>query len=118
MGAEIRQEIALDEFVIMPNHLHGIVMIGGSMRCNSSMDRGRRGSPAGPVSGSIGAIVGQFKSIVAKRINTMRKATGCPVWQRNYYEHIIRGERDLLMIREYIANNPLQWELDENNRQI
>jgi REP element-mobilizing transposase RayT len=60
-------------------------------------------------------MIGQFKSIVAKRINALRVTPGCPVWQRNFYEHVIRDETDLQAIREYIVNNPLQWELDENN---
>jgi REP element-mobilizing transposase RayT len=52
---------------------------------------------------------------VTKRINVLRDNPGCPVWQRNYYEHVIRNETDLANIRQYIANNPLKWDLDENN---
>ncbi len=65
------------------------------------------------VSGSLGAIIGQFKSKSAKRINEMRKMKGQPVWQRGFHDHIIRNEADLARIREYIRNNPLQWALDE-----
>jgi putative transposase len=67
------------------------------------------------ISGSVGAIVGQFKSTVTKRINEIRNTPGRPVWQRNYYEHIIRDEGDLNRIREYIINNPARWAEDENN---
>ncbi len=74
--------------------------------------------PAGPASGSIGAIIGQFKSIVTKRINKIRNTSGIPVWQRNYYEHIIRNEDEFNRIREYIINNPLNWAEDENNPSI
>ncbi|EKD34944.1 MAG: hypothetical protein ACD_75C02115G0001 [uncultured bacterium] len=56
-----------------------------------------------------------FKTFSARRINTLRNNPGCPVWQRNYYEHVIRNEGDLANIRQYIANNPLKWDLDENN---
>ena len=57
-------------------------------------------------------VVGYFKMNSAKQINTLRNTTGMPVWQRNYYEHIIRNENKLNKIREYIQNNPLKWHLD------
>jgi len=71
--------------------------------------------PIGLKSGSIGAIIGQFKSITAKRINALRQTPGTPVWQRNYYEHIIRNEESLESIRLYIQHNPWKWALDEEN---
>jgi len=58
----------------------------------------------------LGAIIRSFKSAVTKRINAMRDTHGTPVWQRNYYEHVIRNKRALQRIREYIANNPLRWD--------
>ena len=69
----------------------------------------------GTVPGSLGAIIQNFKSVSTRKINKMRDNPGCPVWQRNYYEHVIRNEADLDNIRQYIANNPLKWDLDENN---
>ncbi len=60
-------------------------------------------------------IIGWFKMNTAKSINQMRNSEGRPVWQKNYYEHVVRNEKDLRSIQEYIINNPLQWELDENN---
>ena len=60
-------------------------------------------------------IVRQFKTFSARRINTLRKTPGVPLWQRNYYEHIVRNEEDCLRIAEYIINNPLTWGSDENN---
>ena len=72
-------------------------------------------SPHGPPSGSLGAIIGQFKSAASKRINKLRGTPGIPIWQRNYYEHIIRNEDDLAEIREYIMNNPQRWEFDKEN---
>jgi len=74
-----------------------------------------RPSPTGVKSGSLGAIIGQFKSIATKKINKIRKSPGYPVWQRNYYERIIRNENELHKIWEYINSNPFQWEIDENN---
>jgi REP element-mobilizing transposase RayT len=88
--------IELDAFVIMPNHVHGIVVIGEAAPC------------------SLSEIVRQLKTFSARRINKMRGTQGILVWQRNYYEHIIRGEDDLNSLREYIDNNPVNWQLDEN----
>ncbi|EKD34841.1 MAG: hypothetical protein ACD_75C02165G0001, partial [uncultured bacterium] len=68
-------------------------------------------APKGPQPGSIGAIMAQFKSVVTKRINAMRGSAGAPVWQRNYYERVIRDENELSRARQYIVNNPMQWEL-------
>jgi REP element-mobilizing transposase RayT len=64
---------------------------------------------------SIASIIGGFKSAVSRRINEQRGTPGAPVWQRNYYEHIIRNDNELNAIREYIVNNPLKWALDRNN---
>lgn len=69
----------------------------------------------GTVSGSLGSVIQNFKSVSTRKINKMRNNPGCPVWQRNYYEHVIRNETDLANIRQYIANNPMKWDLDENN---
>jgi REP element-mobilizing transposase RayT len=71
--------------------------------------------PTGPPSGSLGAIVGNFKSVTARRINRVRKTPGVRVWQRNYYEHIIRNERELNGIRQYIRDNPARWAEDREN---
>jgi putative transposase len=80
---------------------------------------GRNASPlpmaSGAPSGSLGAIIGNFKSVTARRVNQIRRTPGAPVWQRNYYEHIIRTERALTAIREYIAGNPARWRLDKYN---
>ena len=60
-------------------------------------------------------IIRAFKSFSARRINTLRHTPGTPVWQRNYSEHIIRDEKEMDAIRQYILNNPQQWELDPEN---
>ncbi len=107
----IRQEIEMDVFVVMPNHIHGIMNI-------INMDVGATGrSPlrGGPPARSLGAFVAGFKSAVTKRINEMRHTPGSPVWQRNYYEHVVRDDEELLRVREYILHNPLDWENDREN---
>ena len=109
----IRFEIELDEFVVMPNHFHGIVVIQGrGDRPVAPMEH-----RPGPQPRSIGALVAGFKSAVTKNINEIRTTPGLPVWQRNYYEHIIRDEKSYLRIAEYIVNNPLNWQQDQYNEQ-
>ena len=75
------------------------------------------GSPVrereGPAAGSLGAMIGQWKSRATKRIWKLTGMQGRPIWQRNYYEHIIRDEADVRRIEEYIQNNPRRWEQDQ-----
>ncbi|MGD1932579.1 MAG: transposase [Leptolyngbyaceae cyanobacterium] len=66
-----------------------------------------------PVAGSLGTIIGSYKSAVTKHINLQRQAPKMPVWQSNYYEHIIRNERVMTDIRQYIHNNPASWQADQ-----
>jgi REP element-mobilizing transposase RayT len=106
-SAELRTEIALGEFLVMPNHLHGIVHILATQNGPPMLCRG-----AWPQPRSIGALVAGFKSSCTKRINEQRNHPGSPVWQRNYYEHIIRDAADYERIAEYIAINPLRWDTD------
>jgi putative transposase len=67
---------------------------------------------------SLGAFMAGFKSSTTKQINIIRATPGIPVWQRNYYEHVIRTDDELNKTREYIINNPMQWELDEENPNV
>jgi len=108
-SSAIRREIEMDVFIVMPNHVHGIVNI---------VDVGATGrSPlrSGPLARSLGAFIAGFKSAVTTRINELRHTPGSAVWQRNYYEHVIRNDEELLRVREYILNNPLDWENDREN---
>ena len=115
-SAEIRREIELDDWGVMPNHFHGILVIAG--RDTVFGGRGDRPvAPTGPQPRSIGAVMAGFKSAVTKRINERRKTPGEKLWQRNYWEHVIRNESELNRIREYIHNNPSQWEMDKLNPQ-
>ncbi len=124
-------DVELDAFVVMPNHLHGIVLVGlnrppGRREPGAATDG--RGAAccaptgtttswpfAGPCAGALGAIVRSFKSAVTRRVNAVRRSPGRAVWQRNYYEHVIRNPDDLAEIRQYIADNPLKWESDKEN---
>ncbi|MFA6522441.1 MAG: transposase [Patescibacteria group bacterium] len=119
---EIRSEIELDSLVIMPNHIHVITVINRGNDVFRTDDicfrRGDRpvaptGHRSGPKSQSIGSFVAGFKSAVTKRANVIRGNTGGAVWQRNYYEHIVRDEKSLSNIRTYIMENPRKWEEDE-----
>ena len=112
--AEIRKKVALDVSVVMPNHFHGILVIVD--KCRGTVHRAPTLEQfAKPTSGSLPTIVRYFKSAVTRRINDPRGTPYMAVWQRNYYEHVIRNEDDLDEIREYIVNNPLKWDLDSEN---
>ena len=105
--------VELDKFIVMPNHIHGILIIKntvGVQNLEPLQNKFQRIIPK-----SIGSIIRGYKIGVTKwfRNNTNIYS----VWQRNYYEHIIRNEKELNQIREYISNNPLQWELDSENPQ-
>jgi len=120
-SSRIRKEIKLDYFIVMPNHIHGIIFITNqnpSSRSTETNDVGATGRsplPRGPKPKSLGSFVAGFKSIITKRINEFRKIPGSSVWQRNYYDHIIRNENELHQTREYIVNNPAKWEYDREN---
>ena len=118
--AELRSNVALheDEFVVMPNHVHGIIWIvdvdgvGAQRRCAPTKDR----APAKAIaSNSIPAIVRAYKSAVTYRINTLRGTPSAPVWQRNYYEHIVRDDKEFWATLNYIRDNPLKWQEDREN---
>ena len=109
--------VEVDTFAVMPNHVHGIIVIARA--APGPTPRATRASPlrgtAGPGRRSIGAIVGSYKSAVSKRINQSRGTAGASVWQRSYYEHIIRDDADLNRIRQYIWDNPARWDDDLEN---
>lgn len=101
--------LTADSFVIMPNHIHGILHLG-----QADIFRAQQAAPLRP-GPSLPAVVRAFKSQSAVSVNRLRQRSAVPVWQRNYYEHVIRGERDLEKIREYISQNPLRWSFDREN---
>lgn len=108
---QLRPNIDLDEFVIMPNHIHGILIIRYPVETSRRDVSTTNKFQLKP--NSLGSIIGQFKSIVTKRIN---HELNIPFhWQSRYYDHIIRTEHEFYSIREYIRYNPLKWEEDEEN---
>ena len=108
--AVIRPNIYLDAFIVMPNHLHGVMVI--FLNETTVVGATRRVAPT-LQSGSLGAIIGQFKAKVTKRYRRFRKNDASPIWQRNYYEQIIRNERHLTAVQQYIHNNPANWAEDD-----
>lgn len=112
--ADIRDEIEMDAYVVMPNHLHGIVII--TSRPDPFPSVGAHGrAPLQRPPKSLGSFIAGFKSSVTKRINLHRDNPGAPVWQRNYYERVIRDPDELTRIRQYIADNPALWAEDDEN---
>ena len=143
--ASVRPDVDLDAFVIMPNHFHGVIVIGE----DQDLVRARRClalGPFGPASfthetfdaqaaasvpdararhrlartkderSSLGLIIGQIKANSTRRINRLTGSSGKAIWHRNYYDHIIRDEHDLDRVRAYIAGNPGNWTFDRANR--
>ncbi len=124
--------VTLGAHMVMPNHFHGILFIHenvGATRQGQTMSQpkeellqtmipdGIDGSslPRGPKPASLGAILAQFKSRATKRIWKIPEFKNTPIWQRNYYEHIIRNETDLQNKTDYINANPLLWDEDDEN---
>jgi len=132
----VRPTVGLGAFVVMPNHFHGIVHIleepiipydgnthsipntvgaYGYTPLPRSHDSEILNKGLHSPSRTVGAIVRGFKGSVTKRINEFRGMPGGPVWQRNYYEHILRSDEDYLRIEKYIYDNPLNWLKDDEN---
>jgi putative transposase len=140
----LRKNVIIDEFVVMPNHFHGIIIINdvetprwdvsknnettqrvvstNNDKNISTWDVSKNNETTQRVvstpvikPGSLGAIIGQFKSITTKKFNLDYKKQNNSLWQPRYYEHIIRDDFDMNKIREYIVNNPLNWDKDEEN---
>jgi putative transposase len=117
------QNVSLDYFVLMPNHIHGIINIVGAKHShfkpiNNVSDLSANALPLrlhGTSPNSLGAIIQNFKSIATRKINKTLGQQGTPLWQTNYYEHVARNDDNLNEIRGYIINNPLKWDLDKEN---
>ncbi len=107
--------VELDVYVIMPNHMHGIVFImdrpsGASSTADEPYTPERYGKP---IAGSLSTIVRSYKSVVTRQINALRGNSDRKIWQGRYYDHIIRNETALDKIRGYIIHNPAKWEVDK-----
>jgi putative transposase len=93
--------VAVDSYIVMPNHVHAIVGLGS---------RARQASPL-----RLGHVVAAFKSGSAREINRARRTANASVWQRGYHDHVVRDEIDLQRVREYLDSNPIRWALDPEN---
>lgn len=102
----------------MPNHIHGIVVLNAIVGAGLALP-GMKHKQKGAASSAptLGDIMRTFKSTSAVTVNRRLDRSGVPIWQRNYYEHIIRDDRELHTIRQYIRYNPLKWDEDEENPQ-
>jgi REP-associated tyrosine transposase len=126
--------IKLDEWIVMPNHLHGIIVItnqggdsasktgGGSRTADQAGGGSRTADQAGGGSRTaptmrkpLGRLIGAFKTVSTSRINERRGTPGRLLWQRDFYEHIVRDDDELNKIRDYIRTNPLRWNTDPEN---
>lgn len=124
-------QIEVDEVVVMPNHFHGILWInetdggfsvGAIHELPQQLPQRLEPHPQTPEERRLNRrrmllplVMGYFKMNSSKKINQMLGSSGRPIWQRNYYERVIRNETELNAIRVYIQNNPSQWELDREN---
>jgi REP element-mobilizing transposase RayT len=123
--SDIFANIELGEFVVMPNHIHCIVWITseGAHRLHpgtwENNDICRDGQPPIPTNISkhetLSNIIGAFKTTAATRVNNLRGTMGRAVWQKSFYDRIVRNERELERIYQYIRYNPIQWEMDRDN---
>jgi len=121
---EFNPGVELDEWVVMPNHLHGIIVLDGEQGVFSNTptksntpterDMSNRFSAMSPKRGTLGLVIRKFKSAITGKCRGINRLDFA--WQSNYYDHIIRNERELHAIRQYIANNPANWNLDRDNR--
>jgi len=111
--------LKLDEFVVMPNHIHGVIMLSDRITAGGDDVRTdvRAGFKPAPTNAQHGLseIIRAFKTFSARHINESRHTSGAPVWQRNYFEHVIRDEESLNRIRQYILDNPARWQFDREN---
>jgi putative transposase len=127
--------LELDEFVIMPNHIHGILFlidnndisrdhsnsVGAGLADNLVLENQNSFPKSAPTKNfateksnqGLSEIIRGFKTFSARRVNQIRHTSGIPVWQRNYYDHIIRDETSLQKIRQYIQTNPNLWQVDQ-----
>jgi putative transposase len=100
--------LSIDTCVVMPDHVHVLLALQpGAVR--NPTQTSTSGRPHGTTCASLGAVVQSAKSVAARRVNRLRGTQGAPVWQRNYYERIIRDAEHLQRTRSYVAANPERW---------
>ena len=111
--------VGIDEFSVMPNHVHGILIIEENMVGNAYMRSHQRNafmhSLQDRTKTSLSKVIQQYKASVTRKINSLEGGLHFG-WQKSFYDHVIRNDRSLDNLRQYITNNPLKWELDIENR--
>ncbi len=110
---DVFADIELNEFVVMPNHIHGIVCIKGEG--SYRLHPGTWKNNVNPKYETLSNIIGAFKTTAATRVNKLRGLVGVPVWQQSFYDRIIRNDREFEYIQKYIQNNPIKWAEDRDN---
>ncbi|MEM7334661.1 MAG: transposase [Chloroflexota bacterium] len=105
------EHVSLDEFVIMPNHMHGILIV--DHQTTQPLENNRQFENV--ASGTVGRLVGTYKATVTRRINRLRGTPGVKRWQRGYWDRVIRNEQEFLAIQYYIRENPNRWSEDREN---
>ena len=113
--AERFPNVMVDECIVMPNHVHGIIVITDSVGAPLAAPETVVHQGAASSSPTLGSLIRTLKSLSAIAVNRLLDRQGCPLWQRNYYERVIRDEEELAGIREYIRCNPMKWADDNEN---
>lgn len=109
---ELRPNVELDEWILMPNHMHAILVITHPVPPKENADK-KIPPPSRLIGNSLGSIIGQFKGACTKRImNGIEPEFG---WQTRFWDRVIRDQAELSRAQIYIRNNPLKWEADHNN---
>lgn len=108
--ADQYEYVELDEYVVMPNHLHGILILTEPLDYGLPKNRDNRKT--------LGRLIGAFKTVSTKRLNQLALTPARQVWQRNFYERVVRDDRALSATREYIRLNPVRWDLDPDNPSV
>lgn len=113
--------VELDAYVVMPSHLHGLIILPGAPRAQRAVPLQGEGvltperSFGALQPGELPTIVRSSKAACTRRVNQLRGTPGEPLWQRGYYEHVVQCADDLEQLQRYIAENPLRWALDREN---
>ena len=109
--------VKMDAYVVMPNHLHGILTIESKSphAAHGGGDAPRVESFGKPTQGSVPTIVRSFKAAVSNHVRESRLAAGEPIWQRGYFEHVLRNTQEFVEATNYILQNPVRWVDDEEN---
>lgn len=111
--ADRHPETMLDQFVIMPNHVHVLLWLTESSTVDSQQDEEKQRKFGDAIAGSLSTLIGVYKGAVTQKASHEKLIPGPPLWQRNFYDRIVRNESELQRIRNYIETNPARWIEDQ-----